>query len=129
MNVFLGLGMPWSIAAIYWNFFPSDGQVRKWRNRYGDRDGEPASKGQRGAKTIGENRGVAFVVPAGDLALSVMVFVCCGITCLGLLAYRRRVYGAELGGPAGPAKRHAYMLLGLWLIYVACSAASTIGII
>lgn len=129
VNVFLGLGLPWSIAAIYWTMFPSDGQKKKWRNRYGDRDGTAGSKGPRGARKIGEDRGIAFVVPAGDLGLSVMVFVCCALSAMALLVYRRHAFGAELGGPRRACQRHAYFLIGLWITYVSISSASTLGVI
>ena len=38
------------------------------------------------------------MMPAGDLGVSVGTFVVCACTSLGLLAWRRKEYGAELGG-------------------------------
>lgn len=136
VNVFLGLGLPWSLASIYWSGgFASDKARKKWHNRYGgrDNDGGGGSKGPKGARKIGEDTAMAFVVPAGDLAVTVLVFVICGLICLGMLAYRRRLYGeilrfcvstcsslllviagAELGGPKKCAKIHATCFVVLW---------------
>lgn len=117
VNVFLGLGLPWTIAAVYWSGgFASDKAIKKWHNKYGGRnnDGSGGSKGPRGARTIGESTAVAFVVPAGDLAVSVFTFVVCGLLCLATLAYRRAVFGAEFGGPKKNANRHAIFFLFLW---------------
>ena len=37
------------------------------------------------------------------------------------------MYGAELGGPAGPAKATFGFFVSLWLFYVAMSAANEYG--
>ena len=37
--------------------------------------------------------------------------------------------GAELGGPKSSAKRHAALLVGLWLVYIVASILSTEGMI
>jgi solute carrier family 8 (sodium/calcium exchanger) len=34
VNVFLGLGLPWMIAAIYWGYFATDARQQQWRERY-----------------------------------------------------------------------------------------------
>lgn len=131
VNVFLGLGLPWSIAAIYWSGgFYSDKAKKKWHNRYGgrDNDGSGGSKGPRGARTIGESTPVAFVVPAGDLAVTVLAFVVCGLICMAILAYRRKTYGAELGGPRRMARVHSTIMVCLWLAYILISSMSTLGV-
>lgn len=66
VNVFLGLGTPWLLAAI-----------------------------------VNHIRGDPFVVCAGELSFSVMIFTICAISCLGILIVRRYVIGGELGGPSG----------------------------
>ncbi|EGB06591.1 hypothetical protein AURANDRAFT_28918, partial [Aureococcus anophagefferens] len=111
VNVFLGLGLPWSIAAIYWSGGFAGGSAEKqWRIKYGGKD-------------------VAFIVPAGNLGLSVGVFVFCACTCLGVLAYRRKAYGAELGGDRTMANRHATLFVMLWFLYVAMSILASEGIV
>jgi solute carrier family 8 (sodium/calcium exchanger) len=57
VNVFLGLGLPWAIAATHW-------RSKGW----GD-----------------------YVVPAGDLAFSVFVFLVVALMCFVVLVARRRV--------------------------------------
>lgn len=131
VNVFLGLGLPWSIAAIYWSGgFYSDKAKKQWHNRYGgrDNDGGGGSKAPRGARTIGESTPVAFVVPAGDLAVTVLAFVVCGLVCMAILAYRRKTYGAELGGPRRMARIHSTILVCMWLAYILVSSMSTLGV-
>ena len=91
VNVFLGLGLPWSIGAIYWAM-ASDDAIKEWTVLY---------SGQKNVKKwMDENEGkAAFVVLAGDLGLSVIVFCCCAVVCLICLYVRRSMFGGELGGP------------------------------
>ncbi|KAK7254759.1 calcium:sodium antiporter [Aureococcus anophagefferens] len=81
VNVFLGLGLPWSIAAIYWSGGFAGGSAEKqWRIKYGGKvDGvkKRGTKGPDGSRNIGFTEDVAFIVPAGNLGLSVGVFVFC----------------------------------------------------
>ncbi|KAH8044815.1 calcium:sodium antiporter [Aureococcus anophagefferens] len=111
VNVFLGLGLPWSIAAIYWSTASRSG-----------------TKGPDGSRNIGFTEDVAFIVPAGNLGLSVGVFVFCACTCLGVLAYRRKAR-AELGGDRTMANRHATLFVMLWFLYVAMSILASEGIV
>ena len=94
VNVFLGLGLPWTIGAVYWSV-ASDSAIAEWENKYqGDADV---------LKWMNDNPGkAAFVVPSGDLGLSVIVFCVCAFSCLATLQIRRTVFGGELGGPATP---------------------------
>ena len=122
VNVFLGLGLPWTIAAFYWN---SLGATDEWHRRFGG----PAGPGDNPfvPNMYAEYPGGAFVVPAGDLAFSVTVFCVCACSCIGLIMYRRHAYGAELGGPPGPQKLHAAIMIGLWLLYVVLSCLKSYG--
>ncbi|KAH8045475.1 calcium:sodium antiporter [Aureococcus anophagefferens] len=133
VNVFLGLGLPWSIAAIYWSGGFAGGSAEKqWRIKYGGKvDGvkKRGTKGPDGSRNIGFTEDVAFIVPAGNLGLSVGVFVFCACTCLGVLAYRRKAYGAELGGDRTMANRHATLFVMLWFLYVAMSILASEGIV
>merc|ERR1711951_111326 len=70
VNVFLGIGLPWMIGSIYWTAKGEDGMLVQ-------RPGDPDT----------------------GLAFSVFVFLGGALICLGLLAYRRKATGAELGGP------------------------------
>ena len=83
VNVFLGLGLPWTIAAIYW-----------------------------------ASIGCEFRVEASSLWYAVLIFSCNAIICVGLLFFRRKVYGGELGGPV-LSKWVSSIVLGLmWVGYI-----------
>ena len=69
----------------------------------------------------------AFIVDAGSLSLSVGVFTCNALICLGVLLVRRKYLGAELGGDPKWAKATAALLVTLWLIYVLASVAIVEG--
>lgn len=104
VNVFLGLGLPWMIGALYWASF--DEPPQQWIDDYGDIPGIQ----------------FAFAVPAGSLGASVTVFCICCCCCIATLVYRRKVYDCELGGPPGPAKTHATFFVFLWFVYLIFSA-------
>lgn len=87
VNVFLGLGLPWLVAAIYY-----------------------------------EAKGWCFIVPAGDLGVSVSIFCICGVLCLGTLFVLRLCHPqkAELGGPLKTPL--TVFFVSLWFLYVIMSA-------
>merc|ERR1711988_387249 len=103
VNVFLGLGLPWTIASLYWAI---NGATDDWDARFPEKDYSTLRKHYRGA----------FVVEAGSLGISVATFSCCACVCLATLYFRRVTYGAELGGPPGPAKATFALFAGLWFI-------------
>ena len=59
VNIGVGLGLPWMVAAFYWVFV---GNGDEWRQRYAN---EP---------WYSPSMPVGFAVPAGTLGFSVMVF-------------------------------------------------------
>mmetsp|Transcript_59858 Transcript_59858/g.118671 ORF Transcript_59858/g.118671 Transcript_59858/m.118671 type:complete len:698 (-) Transcript_59858:52-2145(-) len=101
-NVFLGIGVPWSIASIYWAV---TGPTEKWRKRYPDY----ADKYHPHAK---------FVVPGDDLSFFVVTFIVIAIIALALIRARRVFYGAELGGPFAPKVWSSFVLVSLWAYYM-----------
>eukprot|EP00931_Biecheleriopsis_adriatica_P113440 TRINITY_DN8848_c1_g1_i1.p1 TRINITY_DN8848_c1_g1~~TRINITY_DN8848_c1_g1_i1.p1 ORF type:complete len:850 (+),score=187.30 TRINITY_DN8848_c1_g1_i1:59-2608(+) len=107
VNVFLGLGLPWSIGAIYWTL----GTTAKWDAKYSMDPDIPEAF-----------RSGAFIVKAGDLSFSVGVFSACALICIGALAVRRKLFGGELGGPTAAKYITSASLVGLWLLYVALSS-------
>uniref|UniRef100_A0A6U4NQ54 Calx-beta domain-containing protein n=2 Tax=Hemiselmis andersenii TaxID=464988 RepID=A0A6U4NQ54_HEMAN len=110
VNVFLGIGLPWSIAALYWEVAePSDA----WRERYAD--WLLTDIGQKYADTGG------FVVLGGDLAFYTMIFVILACSTIGLLTFRRFAFGYELGGGSVMSKVHGYLCISFWFIYVIVS--------
>merc|ERR1712039_521339 len=93
VNVFLGLGLPWMIAAIYWEFIAECTEGDSWYDLYVDYPEALA------AYPTG-----IFMVPAGALGTSVTAFTICAILCIATLALRRKFLGGELGGK----KLHAW---------------------
>lgn len=94
VNVFLGLGLPWLIGAVW---------------------------------SAGLNK--PYIVPAGAVGFSTIVFVVCAIICIGVLVLRRKWVGGELGGSkAGQWATFSIFVL-LWLIYVLMSSFQAFGII
>jgi solute carrier family 8 (sodium/calcium exchanger) len=86
VNVFLGLGLPWSMGAIYWGTVDA-AKKAEWAITYADTD------------LPGKYPNAAFAVIAGDLGFSVIVFTICACTTIGVLLLRRKLVGGELGGP------------------------------
>jgi solute carrier family 8 (sodium/calcium exchanger) len=106
VNVFLGLGLPWAIAAFYWG---SAGDAEAWHARYSN---EP---------WYSPDMPVAFVVPAGKLAFSVGVFTACALVTLGTLMLRRATIGHELGGQSDLKYLTGAFFVFLWFAYIAIS--------
>jgi len=105
VNVFLGLGLPWTVAAFYWQ---GKGQPQKWKDKYPD--------------LVTSYPDGAFVVMSGSLEFSVIIFVCCALCAMGILLFRRISVGGELGGPTENGKKvTAFSLVGLWLFYIGIS--------
>jgi hypothetical protein len=125
VNVFLGLGLPWLIAAIYVAMQPGFGEsgdallahgatsyAAEWHARYIAVPGLPFPK-------LPANTPMGFAVPAGSLGFSVVVFSTCAVVCLLCLVARRKfLNGAELGGPTGPKYATAAFFTLLWFTYV-----------
>jgi len=102
VNVFMGLGIPWTLAALYWQMH---GRDEEWEIRYP----EMAAKIE----------GAAFVVESKNLGFSVLTFcvVCC--VALLLLHWRRAWLGGELGGPFWSKVNTFVCFIVLWLGWVA----------
>jgi len=110
VNVFLGLGMPWSLGALYWSV---QGATPEWSARYPD--------------LVLKYPNGGFAVPAGDLGYSVTVFSFCATVTILTVLLRRRVFGAELGGPEPYKTATSVFFVGLWLLYVSLSTIKTLG--
>eukprot|EP00927_Polykrikos_kofoidii_P036689 TRINITY_DN30975_c0_g1_i1.p1 TRINITY_DN30975_c0_g1~~TRINITY_DN30975_c0_g1_i1.p1 ORF type:complete len:938 (+),score=144.51 TRINITY_DN30975_c0_g1_i1:77-2890(+) len=111
VNVFLGLGLPWTIGSIYWS---CTGRTPEWNQHL--------SNGRSFDSLFGEKYPTGgFMVPSSGLALSVSVFTCCAAICLMLLWLRRYKYGGELGGEKHICRRDSGILGFLWCVYVTAS--------
>lgn len=110
VNVFLGIGLPWSMSAVYWT---AVGATDAWKLAYPD--------------MISIYPTGVFVVRGGDLAFSVVVFTVCAIIALGLIHFRRMKFGGELGGPRVPALMSSFLLMCLWILYLVLSIWKTMS--
>merc|ERR1712224_104485 len=82
VNVFLGLGLPWCIASIYWITVPLDSDAaREWGVRYKDIAEAIAWRDK--------HQQLIFVVPAGALSFGVTVFCIGAFVTLSMLVLRR----------------------------------------
>lgn len=91
VNVFLGLGVAWSIAAI--------------------------------AKAA---RGVKFIVPAGNLGFSVVIFCVTAVTAIFVMMLRRsKRVGGELGGAKSYKLPTSLFFCFLWTFYIVMSSLQT----
>lgn len=105
VNVFLGVGLPWTAAALYWT---AVGATDDWKQRYPD--------------FVSEHPGGAFVVNGGpDLTFSVIVFTIGATIALATIRLRRIRLGGELGGPFKMKVLSAGLLISLWFFYVSLS--------
>lgn len=115
VNVFLGLGMSWTIGAIYWATKGADPTAAD--DPYFLR----ALQMNWPPNVVIDHPDGAFVVTAGNLGLSVAVFCICALLCLMILGLRRKFVGAELGGPKNIAYASSVACASLWFIYIGAS--------
>lgn len=66
-------------------------------------------------------RGTDYFVPTGALTFSVIIFLCTSVVCFIVLIIRRKFIGGELGGPYGTKVASAFLLGGLWFVYILLS--------
>jgi len=102
VNVFLGIGLPWMAASIFWHF---NGPNEEWNRRYGSSDYPSGS----------------FVVASGNLSFSVAVFTLAALAALIVIQVRRHLFGGELGGDADPKAYSSFFFFLLWIFYIALS--------
>lgn len=121
VNVFLGLGMPWTIAAIYWQCQGEGSTREEWLSRldvggkyYAIRDSITNFNGLQNA---------VFITPAGSLWFNLLVFSSNALCAILLLYVRRRKFGGELGGPRIWQYASAAFLVSQWLVYIGASSA------
>lgn len=114
VNVFLGLGLPWMIASIFW---VSEGPTNDWKTRYASLKADDK---------IGDGfwKDGGFVVDSEGLTFSVLVFLVCTISALLSLVYRRHSLKAELGGPEGTKYLTSIFFVLLWFLYAGLASWS-----
>jgi len=103
VNVFLGLGLPWLMASVYWAGGPND----NWNTAY------PNIAAQYYPESV-------FVVCAGSLAFSVTVFTAVALVTLTIILARRFCLSPaqELGGNVTIKYATAAFLVLLYCVYI-----------
>jgi solute carrier family 8 (sodium/calcium exchanger) len=103
VNILLGIGLPWTMAAIFWSG-QTGSVLDDWKRLY-PHLAEDYPNG-------------AFVVEGGDLGFNVGVFTVGAFLCFLVLRVRRFKYHGELGGPTMSKAFTAAFLVFCWLVYV-----------
>jgi solute carrier family 8 (sodium/calcium exchanger) len=122
VNVFLGIGMPWLMGAIFWSMQGEDddsSRYAKWIGKYND----------LGSVVEDYPKGNVFVVKAGSLASSVAVFAALGVITLATLVIRRKLpmIGGELGGPNGTKYATSLFFVCLWFTFLSFYITMTVS--
>jgi len=106
VNVFLGIGIAWTMAAIYHGYI---------KDVSGCLDPDACRK---------------FTVDPGSLAYSVTVFCSTAFVAIFIMVLRRnKAIGGELGGPKNFKYATSAFFFGLWLLYVLMSSLEAYGIV
>jgi solute carrier family 8 (sodium/calcium exchanger) len=117
VNVFLGIGIAWTIAAFYWEF---GGRSSDWEQKLA---GFAPDQIKNIIDAAGSD-GAVFMAPAGSLWFNLMVFSLNAFCALQHLFARRKKNGGELGGPKGGFMGQYFsgaFLIFQWFIYVFAS--------
>lgn len=118
VNVFLGIGIAWTLAAFYWELGGStDAWVKKTLQ---NNDSVIKNVG----KVVTDRESAVFVTPAGSIWFNLMVFSVNAFLALQHLFARRKKWGGELGGPKGGFMGQYFsagFLMFQWFIYIVAS--------
>jgi len=121
VNVFLGIGISWAIAAIFWE---SGEATQEWTDKV-FKPGGIYYDVRHDVKNLMKDGKAVFVVPAGSLWFNLMVFSANALFAIQHLVARRKKWGGELGGPKkGFMGQYfsAVFLVGQWMIYILASS-------
>jgi hypothetical protein len=115
VNVFIGLGVPWTIAAFYWRSKgrdPNDPND-EWNLKYADN--ADVVNGLADDKTV-------FVVESRDLGFNVLCYSVLSVVGLVLLLQRSKQLGGVLGGPKVPKYFSVVFMVWLWLAFAGATS-------
>jgi solute carrier family 8 (sodium/calcium exchanger) len=118
VNVFLGLGLPWTMGAFYWNQ-QYDARADEWAARL-VKVGKPETYGSEYLVTKMYPEG-GFMQPAGALGYSVAVYTMFALVAVVFFIFRRKAFGGELGGPRNSATLSSIFFVLLWVGYIGLS--------
>lgn len=108
VNVFLGIGLPWGVSAIYWY---SVGRTEEWEERCCVKDRTLLTRYEKG-----------FIVVSRNLWINVVAFLISALIAITVVALRRKYCGGELGGTW--RKASFTILVFLWINYVVFSSCA-----
>jgi solute carrier family 8 (sodium/calcium exchanger) len=117
VNVFLGIGIAWTLAAFYWEM---GGKTDVWTTKLLQNKPEVIKK----VIDVAGADGAVFVTPAGSIWFNLMVFSLNAFLALQHLFARRKKWGGELGGPKKGFMGQYFsagFLLFQWFIYIVAS--------
>lgn len=130
VNVFLGLGLPWTMAAVYWNNMADSTAVMEWVatccghdltliTKYGP-EWITSSVGLEGKK--GGIQGL--IMDGSSIGLPTLAFLSCATGATVLLNWRRKNCGGELGGDSRMFSAGLLVLFWACVIVVTAAASS-----
>lgn len=101
VNVFLGIGIAWTLCAVYWAIVGKVPKEQKFR------------------------------VKPGNLGFTVLVYSVFAIIAIAVLMVRRKFkpIGAELGGPKKYKTISSLIFVSLWVLYIILAALDSYCII
>jgi solute carrier family 8 (sodium/calcium exchanger) len=114
VNVFLGLGIAWSLGSVYWML---EGPTAAWQNKY-----KNVIVPGTGQNLLEAYPNGGFHVMAGSLSFSVGVFVSLALVSSVALYFRRVQEGGELGGKSQSQFVSSVFFVSLWVTYIAANA-------
>jgi solute carrier family 8 (sodium/calcium exchanger) len=125
INVFMGIGLSWVLAAFKWQLSDID---ETWTKRTFGADSTLTSSQMDNVRNfLGDNpTSAVFVTPAGTIWFNLMVFSVNAFFAIQHLYARRKRFGGELGGPKKGfmgQQFSACFLVGQWFLYVGASIA------
>jgi len=116
INVFMGIGLAWSLAAFKWQIGEPN---EKWTKGFSQLT-DDAKKNVVDFLDNDPTKAV-FITPAGSIWFNLMVFSLNAFCAVWHLAARRAKYGGELGGPKKAQYFSAVFLIGQWFLYIIAS--------
>ena len=75
------------------------------------------------------SQGESYEVPSNGLDLSVVLFLCCCLTGVVILVFRRWYFKGELGGPKNARIVSCIVFISLWFVYIFFSTLGNYDII
>ncbi|CAK0893917.1 unnamed protein product [Prorocentrum cordatum] len=107
VNVFLGLGLPWTVCSVYWAFKE---RTPEWAACY--------PEAAAALDAAGDFTSMVFVVESGFIGFSVMTFCVVCLSTIFIIMCRRRYLHAELGGPVMPKLVCGAVMILFWLLWI-----------